>query len=337
MTSLERAGEWFLHSGIQEPNGGIARFYRVTEGRNAALSTEITGYGISALLELHARLQDGRYLKAARRAGDYLLREAWHEPLQTFPFETGAGVPSLTYFFDLGIIARALLRLTRVTGEGHYALYARRAGEAMARDFRCEAGGGSHPILTLPGKAPLAHEAWWSRRPGCFHLKAALAWHELGMMNEYERQLEFSLSCWREVIEIETERDRVMDRLHALSYFLEGLMPVVDRPECRSAMQEGVRWGTQLLGEIAPRFERSDVHAQLLRVRLFLGPALPDEVAAVQSFQDASPDPRLHGGYRFGRKAGVPMPFGNPVSTAFCLQAAAWYEENREPDWRDLV
>jgi hypothetical protein len=336
MTFLERAGEWFLHSGIQESNGGIARFYRAAEGKNAALSTEITAYGISALLELHKRLRDDRYLAAARQAGDYLIREGWREDLATFPFETGAGVPQFTYFFDLGIIARALLRLSRATGEEVYAAYARRAAEAMARDFVCETGG-SHPILALPAKAPAPHELWWSRRPGCFHLKAALAWYELGMMDLYERQLEFSLRCWREVIELETERDRIMDRLHALSYFLEGLMPVADRPECRSALQEGAQWGSLLLEEIAPRFERSDVHAQLLRVRLFLGSATPDEFAAVQSFQDASSDIRLRGGYCFGRKGGVAMPFGNPVSTAFCLQAAAWYESKSEPDWRELI
>jgi len=336
MTSLERAGEWYLHSGIQEANGGMARFYRVAEGKNAALSTEITAYGLSALLELHGRLHDVRYLEAARRAGDYLTRDGWRGDLATFPFETGEGVPQFTYFFDLGIIARALARLARVTGDGTYARFARRAAEAMARDFVCAAGG-SHPILALPGKEPVEHGVWWSRRPGCFHLKAALAWYELGMMDEYERQLEFSLSCWREVIELETERDRIMDRLHALSYFLEGLMPVADRPECRSALQEGAHWGTELLGEIAPRFERSDVHAQLLRVRLFLGSASADEFAAVQSFQETAPDPRLHGGYQFGRKGGVAMPFANPVSTAFCLQAAAWYQDRKEPDWRDLI
>lgn len=336
MTALQLAGEWYLRSGIQESNGGIARFYRAAEGRNAALSTEITGYGISALLELHARLGDERYLQAARRAGDYLIREAWREDLATFPFETGEGVPQFTYFFDLGIIARALLRLSHVSGEAVYASYARRAAEAMARDFVCESGG-YHPILALPAKTPVPHEVWWSRRPGCFHLKAALAWYQLGMMEHYERQLEFSLGCWRQVIEIETERDRIMDRLHALSYFLEGLLPVAGRPECRQALHEGAQWGAQLLAEIAPRFERSDVHAQLLRVRLILGSATADDFAAVQSFQDASDDVRLRGGYCFGRRGGVPMLFANPVSTAFCLQATAWYKSASGLDWRELI
>ena len=336
MTSLEQAGAWFLHSGIQEENGGIARYYLVQEGRNAALSTEITGYGISALLELYQRLGDERYLTAARRAGDYLVRIAWREDLETFPFETGEGVPELTYFFDLGIIARALLRLARVTGESLYGDYARRAATAMARDFRCETGG-YHPVLRLPDKTPVPHEAWWSRRPGCFHLKAALVWYELGMMEEYERQLAYALSCWREVISLETERPRIMDRLHALAYFLEGLMPVAEREECRRALNFGSDWGAGLLEELAPGFERSDVHAQLLRVRLFLGKSQTAAFARMQSFQNGRGDVRLRGGYAFGRKQGLVLPFANPVSTAFCLQAAAWWNDHKHPDWRDLI
>jgi len=335
MTFLERAGEWYLNSGIQDANGGIARFYRAAEGKNADLSTEITAYGVSALLELYQRLDDERYLAAALRAGDYLIHTAWSGEHRTFPFETGAGVPQLAYFFDLGIIARALLRLARVSGEAQYQRYAHLAAEAMARDFRAEEG--YHPILRLPDKTPVPHELWWSRRPGCFHLKAALAFHELGLQAEYERQLEYSLRCWREVIDLETDRPRVMDRLHALSYFLEGLMPVADRPECAAALGEGIAWGTQLLEELAPEFERSDVHAQLLRVRIFAGTAERAGFDAVQAFQNNSGDLRLAGGYAFGRRQGVDLPFANPVSTAFCLQAAAWWQDQRQPDWRDLI
>lgn len=335
MTSLERAGEWYLRSGIQEENGGIARYYRAAEGKNAPVSTEITAYGIGALLELHRRLDDERYLEAALRAGDYLIQTAWRDDLRTFPFETGPGAQPFTYFFDLGIIARALARLTRATGDARYQRFAHLAAEAMARDFRADEG--YHPILHLPDKTPVPHELWWSRRPGCFHLKAALAWHELGMVDEYERQLAYSLRCWREVIDLETDRVRIMDRLHALCYFLEGLMPVAERPECASAFGEGLAWGAALLEELAPQFERSDVHAQLLRARLFWGTAEKQEFDALQTFQDVSEDERLSGGYAFGRRQGIALPFGNPVSTAFCLQAAAWWNDRKRPDPRDLI
>ena len=47
----------------------------------------------------------------------------------------------------------------------------------MLADFRAD--GAIHPILALPEKRPLAYETSWSRSPGCYQLKAAMAWHEL--------------------------------------------------------------------------------------------------------------------------------------------------------------
>ena len=59
-----------------------------------------------------------------------------------------------------------------------------------------------------------------------------------------------------------------MDRLHAYCYFLEGLLPVAERGEVRAALASGLARAAALYREIAPVFERSDVAAQLLRVRL---------------------------------------------------------------------
>ena len=49
---LARTGEWFLRSGIQESNGGVARYYRTDVRRNLPVSTEITGYAASAFVYL---------------------------------------------------------------------------------------------------------------------------------------------------------------------------------------------------------------------------------------------------------------------------------------------
>jgi hypothetical protein len=92
------------------------------------------------------------------------------------------------------------------------------------------------------------------------------------------------------------------------------------------------------------------VYAQLLRVRLFadaLGAVPLDtgaaeaEAAAIPGFQISSQDPRTNGCFSFGKKDGALMPYANPVSTAFCLQALAmWsdYQAGRfKPDWRSLI
>ena len=92
------AGQWFLQSGIQEANGGVARYYRADLGQNAPISTEITGYSVSALAFLYRRTGDGQHLDAARRSARFLMDNVWNPELRVFPFEypEGAGEP-LTY------------------------------------------------------------------------------------------------------------------------------------------------------------------------------------------------------------------------------------------------
>ena len=83
---VNRAGAWFLDSGIQEPVGGVARYYRRDLEENHLISTEITGYGISTFLYLHALTHQDAYLAAARKAGAYLVRTAWDMNARAFPF-----------------------------------------------------------------------------------------------------------------------------------------------------------------------------------------------------------------------------------------------------------
>ena len=352
LTRLEQAGQWFLHSGIQEPSGGVARYYRADQNRNLPLSTEITGYAICALLELYQRTKQHEYLEAAERAGRYLA-SAWDHTLKIMPFETNPEGDRFAYFFDLGIVARSLLRLWRVTGDAWQKDLAQACGESMLNDFAAPQG--SHCILRLPDKRPIPPEHWWSRTPGAFHLKAALAWRELAELipsfqPPYERQLEFSLAVWPQLLDVETQPERLMDRLHPLGYFLEGLLPVLHRPTCATAIREAIARYARILREIAPQFARADAYAQLLRARLFAESAgvLPLDTArageehdVIVALQDQSSDPRLMGGYAFGSRAGHTLPFANPVSTAFCLQASAyWYERKASTfgaHWRDLI
>ncbi len=333
---LDRAGAWFLHSGIQEPGGGVARYYRSDLGANARVSTEITGYAVSALAYLHSRTCETPYLDAAVRAARFLTRTAWDASLEIFPFEVesdGARPPA--YFFDSGIIARGLVAAWRSTGLTEFLDAAQACCRSMARDF--PAAGGFHPVLALPSRQPWPWEPRWSRSPGCYQLKAAMAWHEVydetkeeDALRQWERALALALSSNEPFLPGETSRERVMDRLHAYCYFLEGLLISPESAECRRALEAGIARAAALLREIAPAFERSDVCAQLLRVRLYadaLGAVPLDRAAAEEeasraaSYQLEGEDARIRGGFAFGRKDGRTLPYVNPVSTAFCIQA----------------
>ncbi len=341
-SSLERAACWFLKSGIQESSGGVARYYRADSQTNARVSTEITGYSVSALVYVYRKSGDAGFLQAARRSGQFLVETAWDSSLGIFPFEhasNGDQPEPLAYFFDSGIIVRGLLALWRVTRDQQLLDAAVKAGFSMGRDF---AGNGVfHPILRLPRREPFAYEAQWSRQPGCYQLKAAMAWYDLATVTGiaefgawYEEAVVSALASKDRFLPADTP-EKTMDRLHAYSYFLEGLMPVIQRPECRVAVEEGIARVAGYLREIAPVFERSDVYAQLLRVRIYAnalaGIALDEaqaaeEAAKLSEFQCESGDSHLRGGYRFGRRRAEMLPHVNPVSTAFCLQAADLWE-----------
>lgn len=345
-TLLNTAGRWFLRSGIQEPNGGVARYYRSDLEKNATVSTEITGYAVSALLFLHQRTGCEEYLEAGLRAARFLTRCAWDRTLGTFAFEYGANparAGAFAYFFDCGIIVRGLLAAWRASGEAEFRDVAVAAGRAMEADF-C-ANGRIDPILSLPDKRALPHQPRWSASPGCYQLKSALAWFdlfettgEIEFQRAYERALEAALSNEREFLPGDPNCEKVMDRLHAYGYFLEGLLPVLDRAECAAVFRAGLDRMAAHLREIAPQFARSDVYAQLLRARLFgdqSGVAALDREAAAEeagqaaAFQLHSEDPRIAGGFGFGCKSGQPLPYVNPVSTAFAVQALALWSDYR--------
>jgi hypothetical protein len=110
-------------------------------------------------------------------------------------------------------------------------------------------------------------------------------------------------------------------------------LPRAADPHCATAIREGIARVAGYLREIAPEFERSDVYAQLLRLRMCAAEiasldraAAHEEAERLAAFQAVSADPRVDGGFYFGRAAGAFLPYINPVSTAFALQALALWD-----------
>jgi hypothetical protein len=335
-TFLEDAGRWFLQSGIRAPQGGVARYYRSDLRKNVPVSTEITGYPVSALSYLHSMTGDHAYRDAAMGSARFLANDAWDTASNTFPFEIHS---NLAYFFDVGIIARGLLS----TGAEEFRPRVRDAALSLAFDFIGD--GAFHPIVKLPDKQPLPYDRQWSRSPGCYQLKSALAWLGVGdehAVRMFDTALASALGAHESFLPGDEDPDRVMDRLHPYCYFLEALLYVASREDCKNVLARGVDRVARLLREISPQFERSDVCAQLLRVRLVaehLGAVSLDEKAAAEEalrvahYQAQSEDVRLDGGFWFGQKRGEMLPYMNPVSTAFSLQALALWERHRAGTW----
>ena len=332
LSQVSRAGEWFLASGIQELSGGVARYHRTDLERNAPVSTEITGYTASALAWLHGLTGDPRYLGRARAAARFLA-DTWSTAGGAMPFELTA--PAFSYFFDSGIIVRGLLAVWRLTGDAALLDTAAAIGRHMAADHAADDG--FHPILSLPGRQPIARDPLrWSASTGCYQLKSAMAWLELScatsepaFREHYDRVLDASLAGYTSFLPGHPDRLRVMDRLHAFSYFLEGLLPMASDARCRAVLADGIGRVSHHLRAIAPDFERSDVYAQILRVRILADRtgAIPLDRAAAQREAARLAEFQAHdGGWNFGFQSGEWLPYRNPVSTAFAIQALALWE-----------
>jgi hypothetical protein len=345
--SLGRAGRWFLQSGIQNPRGGVARFYHADLQKNKPVSTEITGYTASTLVYLYRATGEQEYLDRARLTAVFLRDTAWNPKLAIFPFENPSPTeesPHRAYFFDSGIIIRGLIAVWRETQDDSLIELCRLAARGMLKDFATGRDGEFFPILSLPDKLPLEPARYWSGSAGCYQAKSALAWRELAEITGDASLREAFLQClnaglrtYRDFLPGTDVRTGIMDRLHAFTYFLEALWPLLTCEDCCAAYQFGLGEIGRHLREIAPEFARSDVYAQLLRARLLGSGAVPLDVAAAREeasalvgFQIVSDDPRLDGGFRFGDRAGAPVPHANPVSTAFAIQALhLWDAYNR--------
>jgi hypothetical protein len=344
VSSLERAGRWFLDSGIQEPSGGVARFYLADSKKNKPVSTEITGYAASALMFFYAATGQEEYLDRARLTARFLCEHAWDPALRIFPYEHPS--PSgesdhLGYFFDSGIIVRGLLSVWRVTKEDRLLETAVDAAKAMLSSFRTDDG--YHPILALPDKMPLPRRDHWSRTVGCYQTKSAMAWLETGdivgdnsMCDAYFDMIGDALRTHRSFLPGASDPARVMDRLHAYCYFLEALTPLLDRAECADAYRYGIGEVSRYVRQIRATFVRSDVYAQLLRARLCGSGALAvdsasaaEEARWLEEFQADCDDGHVQGGFYFGFRDGRFIPHVNPVSTAFAAQALELWQACR--------
>jgi hypothetical protein len=360
MQECYRAGlSWLAHSGIQAESGGVSRYFAGDLGKYKNISTEITGYATQAYVLLPLPAQTG-LLSNALRAGQFLCYDTGDPADGLFPFEIsrdGSQLSDEAYFFDCGIVIRGLVALWNVTGDLQYLTRAERCGAAlMERMSRVD--GSFFPFLDRASGIPSAGVDQWSVEPGIYQLKTGLAFLELaettssGLFSRTaEDLLHWSMRQHEAFLPGAIDPARVADRVHAYCYFLEGLLPFIERRfECVHALQGGITRVENTIAGHREILERTDTIAQLLRLRLisdYVGAVELDlsaaarEAEALPGFQLHTTDRRTNGAFSFGRRHGELAPHANPVSTVFALQALRMWHEHQNGElrttWRELI
>ncbi len=360
MQDCYRAGlQWLAHSGIQAASGGLSRYYRGDTEEYKNISTEITAYGVQGYLQLPMPGEPG-LLSHALRAGQFLCYDAGDPEAGVFPFEvprTGFPPSHLVYFFDCGIIIRGLIALWNATTDPMYLERAERCGATMLQRMS-RVDGTFFAVLDLASGVPSANPEVWSLDADVYQLKVGLAFLELAELTSSglfsrtaEGLLQWSLRRHEMFLPGCDAKDQVSDRIHAYCYFLEGLLPFVEKQfECALALQTSIARVESLIAETAAVLERCDCVAQLLRLRLiadYMGfveidlAAASREVERIAGFQLHTEDPRTNGTFSFGRRHGELVCHANPVSTIFALQALRMWQEYQNGEfrttWRELI
>jgi len=355
-----RAGlAWLAHSGIQKESGGVCRYYAADTGQYRNISTEITGYAIQAYATLPPSGEPG-LLSHALRAGQFLCYDTGDSPAGLLPFETPvSGFPpsGTAYFFDCGIVVRALLALWNTTSDPQWVERAERCATAMITHMS-RVDGSFFPMADLGTLQSRCGEGRWSEEPHVHQLKVAMGFLALAettgstmFSKAADQLLAWALRNHELFLPGSEKPDEVADRLHAYCYFLEGLLPFLQRRlDCSQVLQGGITRVEKLAGETRRSLERSDVLAQLLRLRLladYLGgfeldvSAASWEAESIPAFQLFTNDKKTNGAFSFGRREGRLEPHANPVSTIFCLQALRMWQDYHNGElrttWAELI
>src|SRR3989344_5589508 len=194
--SISDAKSWLLNSGIQnldskllEVKGGFNSWYN-TESRDYFYTySEITGYGISTLLNLKNSERDNLYLLRAVLAGEWLLDKAFDNGgIKTRYYFDRENAPEkydffsgIIHSFDNGIALNGLMDLYEATGEERYLKVSKDIGSLLVDKMQKE-DGSLYPSYDPRSDKLIEDGEKWSTQSGSYHAKMSM-----GLIKLYQR------------------------------------------------------------------------------------------------------------------------------------------------------
>ena len=362
---------WLLESGIQDTGtpatfGGMNAWYDLQENCYPFIYAEITGYAVNAYLFLHAVSDDRRYLEAACRAADWLVRSRYPESglVRTRVNHSNYKVPyfeAWAFTFDQWIMVYGLVSAAQVTKDPRFLNAAEGIAKFLLRETVTEEGL-FFPIFDVMSGETLALGDKWSRQPGGFHAKALMGLNKLFELTENPLYHETAERLAAAVLNLQRPDGRFITHgghfthMHPHLYALEGLLGyglARGRTDCIEAAQRGLEWTfkfQQEAGEIPCLYEeavrpfvRADTLAQALRLGVALNalgrferPERLEKLSENLKGRQVQSGPQK-GGFLYGQEEnGMMHPHVNAWVTMFAAQALWWHENGFKTPQPDL-
>ena len=359
-TSFDKARHWLLESGIQGENGAFSAWFDKGTAKHSFEYSEITGYGITALVYLSRVSEEKAALEKASKAMAWLEERAiveggvltrnyrdWENGNEKFSFEGGNMLA-----FDTGMVLNGLVALYDETkDEKSLELAKCSAGFLLDRMFD---GRKMHAVYSSrEGKVEKAGDRW-STQPGSYHAKVAIGLLGLAGMTGEKKYEEAAVSLCDFALTKQAAEGRFVTNdtnnsthLHPHCYSCEGLLfagKKLSREDYVRAAEKAVEWAFDNQAEdggVKPFFDgswnenqRSDVLAQVLRLASalksmnLLQKVSSEKVAELEKrllcFQDES------GGFLYGKELeGQERNCVNAWCTMFAMQALSWKNRSR--------
>jgi len=243
--ALNRSIQWLTSSGIYNRNpakhvtyGGVNSFYDVKRKTYPFVYTEITAYAVKLFLNLYRWYANPKYLKLAKKSGEWITNVARYHGKDNKAegtFAMGYDLRSnkfLTkgYSFDTGICIEALTDLYKETKNPRFLKCSLDATSWLLTVTRNQ-DGTFEPVYDWSTKSFLINQRKWYEAPGSFHTKLGMGLLDLWELTRDPLYVEAAKKIGEWAIEQQKEdgafRTNIFNEntnTHAHCYTLEGLL-----------------------------------------------------------------------------------------------------------------
>jgi len=244
-TKINKAIDWFANSGIQNQssndnhNGGFHSWYNLDEANFGFIYSEITGYGITTLLNIYNETKNESYLNNAKRAYSWVSQNAVHscggiltrlyldktKDKKQYSFDN-----QIIYSFDTGMVLNGFIYLYKLTNDTRYLNDAKKLANFIINKMISKRG---HICAIYDPKIDkiIDNDSKWSTSGGSFHAKIAIGMFELYSLtddkkyyNSMSALCEFAMSKQESAGNFASFIDNNSTHLHPHLYSAEGLL-----------------------------------------------------------------------------------------------------------------